>query len=319
MEKSGSTANGTIPSSSVEAMKAHLLALLLVAVTAFAQETVFKVEVRLVRLTATVKDVEGGAVGGLEKSDFTVFDNGIKQTISLFERHTAQPLSVAVLLDASGSTGKEMKYQTDAVSRFTRALFKEGNPQDTAALLTFNWQVQELVSFTRNPARFETAMKRLKGEAGTSLYDAIYLGSQRIEDRDGRRVLIVVTDGADTVSSKNYHEALRAAHDADAVVYGILVMPITSDAGRHVAGEHALAGLARSTGGKMFTPGLNALDMAFDEILRDLRTQYLLGFYPKDVPATKEAFHKIEIRTSRPELRVVSRTGYYGEAQTSSR
>ena len=68
-----------------------------------------------------------------------------------------------------------MKYQTDAVTRFTRALFKEGNPKDTAALLTFNWQVQELVSFTRNPSRFETAMKKLRGEAGTSLYDAIFL------------------------------------------------------------------------------------------------------------------------------------------------
>jgi Ca-activated chloride channel homolog len=300
-------------------MKPFALLCLLAAGFGVAQEPVFKVDVRLVRLTATVKDANGGAVGGLEKTDFTVLDNGVPQTINLFERHTAQPLSVAILLDASGSTGKEMKYQTDAVSRFTHALFKEGNPKDSAALLTFNWQVQELVSFTRNASRFETAMKRLKGEAGTSLYDAIYLGSERIEDRDGRRVLIVVTDGADTVSAKNYHEALRAAHDADAVVYGILVMPITSDAGRHVAGEHALTGLSRSTGGKMFTPGLNALDMAFEEILRDLRTQYLLGFYPKGVPSTKEPFHKIEIRTSRPELRVVSRTGYYGEAQGSVR
>ena len=300
-------------------MKLAAGALALVVACAFAQDSVFKVDVRLVRLIATVKDVNGAAVGGLEKTDFTVFDNGVKQTVSLFERHTSQPLSVAVLLDASGSTGKEMQYQTNAVSRFTRALFREGNQKDTAALLTFNWQVQELVSFTRNASRFEDAMKRLRGSAGTSLYDAIYLGSERIEDRDGRRVLIVVTDGADTVSTKNYHEALRAAHNADAVVYGILVMPITSDAGRHVAGEHALTGIAHSTGGKMFTPGLNALDVAFNEILRDLRTQYMLGFYPKDVPLTKDSFHKIEIRASRPELRVVSRTGYYGESLASTR
>ena len=260
-----------------------------------------------------------GLSAGLEKSDFTVFDNGVEQAISLFERHTSQPLSVAVLLDASGSTGKDMKYQTDAVTRFTRALFKEGNPKDTAALLTFNWQVQELVSFTRNPSRFETAMKKLRGEAGTSLYDAIFLGGERISDREGRRVLIVVTDGADTVSVKNYHDALRAAHDSDSVVYGILTVPITNDPGRHVAGEHALTGITRSTGGKMFTPGVNALDLAFDEILKDLRTQYLIGFYPKGVPLTREEFHKIEIRTSRPELRVVSRTGYYGEAIAANR
>jgi Ca-activated chloride channel family protein len=292
-----------------------LTALLLGIAIGFAQEAVFKIDVRLVRLTATVKDVNGRAVGGLEPSDFTVYDNGAKQTISVFERHTSQPLSVVILLDASGSTGKEMKYQTDAVTRFTRALFKEGNPKDQAALLTFNWQVSELVGFSRNPDQFARATRRLKGEAGTSLYDAIFLGSEKLEDRDGRRVMIVVTDGADTISSKTFHDARKAAHDADAVVYGILVVPITNDAGRHVAGENALSGISTSTGGKMFTPGMEGVDQAFEEILKDLRTQYLIGFYPKDVPLTKDAFHKIEIRASRPDLRVVSRTGYYGETQ----
>jgi len=287
--------------------------------TVFAQETVFKVDVRLVRLVATVKDTSGKPIGGLSKEDFTVLDNGVQQTISVFERHTSQPLSVSVLIDASGSTGKEMKYQTESVQRFVQALFKEGNPDDAASLISFNWQVQEEVPFSRGASRFDSKLKRLRGEAGTALYDAIYLASERISDREGRRVLVVVTDGADTVSSKTYHEALRAAHDADAVVYGILVMPITNEAGRHLAGEHALTGIAQSTGGKMFTPGFNALNGVFEEILRDLRTQYLIGFYPKGAPVTKDPFHRIEIRHSQPGLRVVSRTGYYGEAQASSR
>ena len=287
--------------------------------TLFAQEPVFKVDVRLVRMVATVKDATGRPVGGLNKEDFTLFDNGVKQTIALFERHTSQPVSVSVLIDTSGSTGKEMKYQTDSVQRFLQALFKEGNPDDKASLISFNWQVQEEVPFSRGLSRFEAKLKRLRGVAGTSLYDAIYLASERIQDREGRRVLVVVTDGADTISSKNFQEALRSAHDADAVVYGILVMPITNEAGRHIAGEHALAGIAQSTGGKMFTPGADTLDQVFGEILRDLRTQYLIGFYPKDVPPTKEPFHRIEIRHSQPGLRVVSRTGYYGEAKASSR
>jgi Ca-activated chloride channel homolog len=292
---------------------------LALATTAVAQESVFKVDVRLVRMLATVKDNTGATVGALKRDDFTVFDNGVKQTISLFERHTSQPLSVAILVDISGSTGKEMKYQTDSVHRFLQALLKEGNPDDSASLVTFNWQVQEVVPFTRNLRRFNTELRKLRGEAGTSLYDAIYLSSERIQDREGRRVLIIVTDGADTVSNKNYHDALRAAQDADTVVYGILVMPITNEAGRHIAGEHALTGITQSTGGRMFTPGLNALDMAFEEILRDLRTQYLIGFYPKNVPLTKEEFHRLEIRVSQPGLRVLSRTGYYGETQGSSR
>src|SRR4051812_29498463 len=116
--------------------------LVLGALVVAAQESVFKIDVRLVRLIATVKDPTGKPVGGLSKEDFTVLDNGAKQTISLFERHTSQPLSVAILVDTSGSTGKEMKYQTDSVQRFLTALFKEGNPDDSASLLTFNWQVR---------------------------------------------------------------------------------------------------------------------------------------------------------------------------------
>lgn len=300
-------------------MKFFWAALFVVVFAALAQEPVFKVDVRLVRLIATVKDSSGGIVGGLQKEDFTVFDNGAKQTISLFERHTAQPLSVAILVDASGSVGREMKYQTDSVRKFLQGFLREGNSQDAAALLTFNWQVQEVVPFTRNLRRFEGELKKIRGEAGTSLYDGIYLAAERIQDREGRRVLIVVTDGADTVSAKNYHEALRAAHDGDVVVYGILAVPILNDAGRQLGGEHALYGLAQSTGGRMFTPSINSLDLAFEEILRDLRTQYLLGFYPKEVPLTKDPFHRIEIKASRPELRVLSRTGYYGEAQAARR
>jgi Ca-activated chloride channel family protein len=277
-----------------------LTALLLGIAIGFAQEAVFKVDVRLVRLTATVKDVNGRAVGGLEPSDFTVYDNGAKQTISVFERHTSQPLSVVILLDASGSTGKEMKYQTDAVTRFTRALFKEGNPKDQAALLAFNWQVAELVGFSRNPDQFARATRRLKVRPARRCTTRSSSGPRSWKTGTGAAYSSWSQTGADTISSKTFHDARKAAHDADAVVYGILVVPITNDAGRHVAGENALSGISTSTGGKMFTPGMEGVDQAFEEILKDLRTQYLIGFYPKDVPLTKDAFHKIEIKASHP-------------------
>ena len=205
-----------------------------------AQEHVFRVDVQLVRLLATVNDRNGQPVGGLEKGDFEIFDNGVKQEIALFERHTAQPLSVAILLDISGSTAGEMKYQTDAVTRFVKALFGEGNPDDSAALYTFNWEITRAVDYTRNAGRFADRMKRLKAEAGTSLYDAILLASEDIADRPGRHVLVVVTDGGDTVSASNYQRAMRAAHSADAVLYPILTIPIKSEAGRNVGGENAL-------------------------------------------------------------------------------
>lgn len=145
------------------------------------------------------------------------------------------------------------------------------------------------------------------------MYDAILLAADDIAERAGRHVLVVVSDGGDTVSTTSYHQALEAAHKADVVVYPVLTMPILNDAGRNIGGENALTQIAQTTGGKLFAPGLNGLDDAFAEILRDLRTQYMIGFYPRGVPVPKDRFHRIEIKTTRPDLRVITRTGYYGE------
>ncbi len=296
----------------------HLLLIGGLALGILPAQEVFRVDVKLVRVVATVKDTAGATVGGLNKTDFELYDNGVMQEIALFERHTSQPLSIALLIDTSGSTNKEIRYETASVSRFLRALFREGNPDDRAGLYSFNWQVTRHVDFSRRQEVFERSLRQLKGEAGTSMYDAIFLAAEDIRDRAGRHVIVLVTDGGDTVSAKTYHESLRATHDADAVLYAILVMPITNDAGRNVGGENALTGLAQSTGGKVFAPGINGLDMAFEEIIRDLRTQYLLGFYPKNVPLTKDPFHRLTIKSLKPDLRVISRTGYYGDSETAS-
>src|SRR4029079_10964068 len=134
------------------------------------------------------------------------------QQIAVFERHTAQPLSVALLVDTSGSTAKDLKYEVDSVVHFLRALFAEGNPRDAVALFSFNYQVVRHNYFTRNIGPLEHSLRLLKGEAGKSLYDAIYLTAQDLQERDGRRVMIIVTDGGDTTSSKDFHAALQAAH-----------------------------------------------------------------------------------------------------------
>lgn len=294
------------------------LALFSLLVPAQEPDATFRVDVKLVRVIATVKDKNGQPVGDLKKSDIALTDNGAPQEISLFERHTAQPLSVAVLLDISGSTAKEMKGQTAAVGRFVSALFKEGNPDDKASLWTFNWQIGQDVPWTRSPGRFSATLKHLKAEAGTALYDAIWVASRDLAEREGRHVMIVVSDGGNTFSKKDFHAAREAAHAADAVIYPILTMPITNMAGRNIGGENALTTFARETGGKVFAPGAEGLDQAFADILRDLRTQYLIGYYPRRVPLTKNRFHRLEIRTVNPDLQVVSRTGYYGDAEPSS-
>ncbi len=291
-----------------------LWAAISLACLALAQDAVFRTNVSLVRLLVTVKDKQGAPALDLNKQDFRVYDNGAEQQIALFERHTSQPLSVAILIDTSGSTGKELKYETESVNRFSRALFSGGNADDHATLYSFNWEVVQRTAYTRSAQQIDRNLRGLKGEGGTSLYDALWFAARDMEDREGRHVIIVVTDGGDTTSSRTFHQALETTQRADAVIYPVLVMPITNDAGRNIGGENALTTFAEATGGRVFAPAIGAqLDEAFAQILRDLRTQYLIGFYPKNTPLSKDRYHRLKIVIDQPGLRVQTRSGYYGE------
>jgi Ca-activated chloride channel family protein len=294
-------------------MKPAVAAFLLLA--AAGAQTTFKVDVKLVRLIVTVKDAQGKLVGGLDRKEFAVFDSGVRQEIAVFERHTELPLSVSVLIDNSGSTGKDLPYEVESVRKFLRALLRQGNPRDAAALYAFSHDVISLSPFTRREARLNAALQRIRPEGGTSLYDAIFLASDDLEGREGRHVIILVTDGGDTTSNQRYRDALEAAHLADAVIYPILVVPIPNNAGRNTGGEHALELLAAGTGGRVFTPAVGReLDAAFSEILRDLRTQYLVAYYPRNLPPDSPRFHPVRVELAREGLRAQTRAGYYGDA-----
>jgi Ca-activated chloride channel homolog len=282
-----------------------------------AQQPVFKTNVSLVRAVATVKNQAGELVGSLKKEDFEIYDNGVKQDVSVFERQTEQPLSIVLMLDVSGSTNKDLKYETDSASRFLRKLLSEGNPADKASLYAVESDVHVLRGFTHDYASLEAQFRYLHGSGATALYDAVKWASGDLENRSGRKAIIVLTDGDDTISHVTAQQALRAAHLADAVIYPIVVVPITNEAGRNIGGEHVLEYMAQGTGGKKFMPSVGrALDDAFSDILAELRTQYLLGFYPRGAPISREPFHRLQVRVSRPELQVSARNGYYGEVET---
>jgi Ca-activated chloride channel family protein len=124
--------------------------------------------------------------------------------------------------------------------------------------------------------------------------------------------MIIITDGGDTTSNTSFEQALRATHAIDAVIYGMIVMPIKSDAGRNTGGENALKTLAGNTGGATFVQlGTENLDEAFAQILRNLRTQYLLAYYPPELPETNETFRPIEVRVNRANVTVLARKGYF--------
>jgi Ca-activated chloride channel family protein len=176
--------------------------------------------------------------------------------------------------------------------------------------------VRQEIRYSRDLRAVDARLKLLHGEAGTALYDALVFGARDLEPREGRKAVVVVTDGGNTVSKYTIVDALEAAHLADAVIYSVVVMPITNEAGRNTGGEHSLQFLAERTGGKIFFPAPGPeLDKVFDDIIRELRTQYMIGFYPKGAPLTKDRFHKLEIRVKRPDLTVSARNGYYGEAE----
>jgi Ca-activated chloride channel homolog len=273
---------------------------------------VFSVKVNLVRLLVSVRDKTGTVLTNLNKEDFQVTDSGVSQDIAVFERNTSLPLSVAIMVDTSGSTQIELRYETQSVQRFLHALLNSGNPDDAFELFSFNWRTNLELNFTRSQSRAERALRGLHGEGGTSLYDAVFLASDTLTNREGRHVMIVVTDGGDTTSYKKYGDALAAAQRSDVVLYPVVVVPVEADAGRNLGGEHALATLASSTGGRIFNPqGLNQLDAAFSDILHELRTQYLLGYYPRNVREQPRLFHPVKVEVRDPSLKISARTGYY--------
>jgi Ca-activated chloride channel family protein len=144
------------------------------------------------------------------------------------------------------------------------------------------------------------------------MYDGVLLASEELERRPGRRVIILISDGGDTTSYTTFLKSLEAAHAADAVVYGLTVTPIKADAGRNVGGENAIRMFAAGTGGEAFVEyGEEALNRAFDQILDNLRTQYLLGYYPPEHSDRSTRFRRIEVRVDRAAGKILARDGYY--------
>ncbi len=278
------------------------------------QGTTFKVDVRLVNVFVTVTDANGAPVAGLKKDDFKLFEDGYPQQIAVFDRESELPLSIVLAVDTSLSTRKDLKLELDSARRFVRSILR---PVDALSLYQFSEDVDELVPFTADLQRIDRGISRIRVGAATALFDAVYLGSEALLDRKGRKVMVVITDGGDTVSRMDYKAALRAAQEAEAIVYSIIVVPIEASAGRDTGGEHALIQLSQDTGGKYFYAGSTAqLEDAFRTISDELRTQYLLAYYPSRRLA-ESSFRRIEVKVgtgSSPDLHARHRTGYYTSA-----
>src|SRR4029077_6280377 len=207
-------------------------------------------------------------------------------------KESALPLSIIVAVDTSLSTKKDLPLELASARHFAHTILR---PVDAISLYQFSEIVDEVVPFTSDIKTIDHGIDRMHRGSATALYDALYLSSRALDRRRGRKVIVVITDGGDTVSKTDYRDAVRAAQEAEAIVYSIIVVPVEASAGRDTGGEHALIQLSEDTGGKYYyASSLPQLDSAFRQISDELRTQYLLAYYPSQRLSDTE-FRRIQV------------------------
>jgi len=239
-----------------------------------------KVHVNLGNVLVSVLDDQNRPAPDLPVGAFQVFEEGVQQKIDIFESETKQPLDIALMIDASLSAHKEMPFERDAASRFIKQILR---PEDRMSVFYFDETVTQLAGFSDNVATLQEAVRKIPDGGGTSIYDAILLGSRAMQTRpnERRRVLVLLTDAGETTSRADFDTARKAALRAEVLLYTIVVRPVKNENGRNTAGEHALQTITETTGGAMFFPdSAQELPIIFDRIDQELRTQYRLAYYP---------------------------------------
>jgi Ca-activated chloride channel family protein len=250
-----------------------------------------RVQTDLVTIPASVTDANGRPVPDLTQDAFAISEEGVPQKIERFEAETNRPLDLALMVDSSMSAFKDLRFETEAAAHFIRQVVRPG---DTLGVFEFSESVTQLSDFSDDVAKLEAAVRRIAPGAGTSIYDAVVLGSNALRRRpEGRRrAIVLVTDAGETTSVLKFDDARHAAVLSGALLYSIVIRPVKNESGRNTAGEHALITITDSTGGAMFIlDEMSQIDEMFDRINRELRTQYLLGYYPQPTPPPSSNRH----------------------------
>jgi Ca-activated chloride channel family protein len=281
------------------------------AMAAEGQAPTISVNVRLVNVFVNVTNEEGAPIPGLTKDDFSLSEDGHPQKIAVFERQSELPLNLVLAVDTSGSVRKDLGLEQEAARRFVHALLR---PVDRLDLMEFSDSVREVVGFTNNLGRIDRALGDMRSGSATALYSGVYLASQLLAPHSGRKVLVLISDGGNTVNGTTYDMALEEAVRGEAIVYSIIDVPIEASAGRDLAGEHAMISLSQETGGRYYYANAASLDRIFEQVSADLRTEYMLGYYPAN-RSTDTGFRTISVKlrnqTAGTTYNVRHRTGYY--------
>jgi Ca-activated chloride channel homolog len=272
----------------------------------------------LVTLRAAVTDAKGTQIVGLEKSAFTIQDNGLPQKITAFSDEDT-PVSVAVVFDVSGSMSEAK------IARAKQALagfIQTSHPLDEFFLISFNSQAHLLLDRSHDGDAVLRKFTYVQSAGNTALYDALYLGLERVTHGTyPKRAILLITDGEDNDSRYTLKEVRRALRESDVTVYSIGIREGFLRTSAAVAAEMNLRNLAAVSGGETFFPnGSQQMDEAFERIALELRHQYSIGYRPADF-APDGKWHRLKVQVTRADgdhhLVVRSRQGYY--AITNSR
>jgi len=271
----------------------------------------YRVNVDLVNLLCSVWDKNTNAfVTNLAKEDFAIYEDDQKQEIRNFTRETNLPLTIALLVDTSGSVAPKLKFEQDAAISFFQSVLRD---QDRAMLLSFDSGVSLVQDFTNDPNKLSKQIRTLRAAGGTALYDALYLTSdEKLIRETGRKAVVILSDGDDTASKIAFEPALEMALRAETIIFSISTnrggyFGISADKG----GDRILKRLADETGGQALFPfKVEDLEDSFRQINQELRSQYSIGYLSNN-PRHDGAYRKVEIKLAEKGLKLNYRKGYY--------
>jgi len=280
-----------------------------------------QVQTTVVNVFATVRDKHNGIVGDLTKDDFKIYEDGAEQKVAYFTKEVDLPLSMAILMDTSGSMQEILNAEQDAASRFVHEVMHK---KDEALVMSFDTDVNLLADFSEDPGVLARAIRRATinaagpvmtpgtvptGGGGTNLYDAVYLACHdELASEAGRKAIVLLTDAEDTGSKLTESDAIEAAQRADSVIHILLISDPGATAGY---GPGVASHMTQDTGGRVVNVrNEKGLEKAFDEITEELRSQYVLG-YSSTNTKRDGTFRKIKVEINRPDVKVLARKGYY--------
>src|SRR5580704_4198784 len=289
-----------------------------------------KVNVNVVQLFFNVKDKHGALIPNLTKDDFDIQEDGKPQTIKYFTAESNLPLTLGILIDASGSQRNVIDMEKEVGGAFLKQVLTD---KDEAYVISFDISVDLLQDFTRDVHRLQAALNKAKvnvdytsggipgmgggpvpqhNSPGTLLYDAVYLsGHDMLAKEVGRKAMVLLTDGQDEGSRLKIQDAIEAAQKADSIVYVLLCADRGFYGGFGYSGESEMRKLTEPTGGRVINVGnkFDKLREAFDQIAAELRSQYNIGYTPTNAKLDG-SYRKLEIK-NKQNYKIQARAGYY--------